>query len=361
MRRRDRPKEGAEYDNGQEEYARQKRTETPDVKPNYRARSTSGSVERTPFSAESQRRQSGADYPPQFPQTPDSAVGGGHLQFFGNATQYHPPAQPHSKPGSVPPSPSHQTSHGAHYPPVHQSPHQQLHQHGMHTQASVHHAPQQGTHQAAYPPLPPQQQTYGQTERPQAALYAPNYGQSNPSPQRETAPRDYREPAPSHYRESAHGEYRDAMPSSQLYQQPKENMLPPMMHQPTPYAPPPSTQQQPPRTTLPPLILPPISNFTKQLSAPRMGSMTSPTSDMGPSLQTMPPPKLATALPPPPSVAGSKRSRDDSRRYELDTPRYHNGAREDPQLLDDQGEPQLIYRRANGAEVLVPHDEEPRP
>ena len=361
MRRRDRAKDEEEGDN-QDEYSAQKRTGTPDGKPDYRARSMSGSVERTSFSGESQRRPSGAEYPPQYPLTPVSA--GGHLQFLGNGAQYHPHAQPHSKPPSVPPSPSYQTSHGAHFPPppVHQSPHQHLHQQSAPAQSPVHQAPQQPMHQPAYPPpQQQQQQPYVQAERPQFVHYTQNHAQSHASPQRETAPRDFREPAPPQYREPAPREFRESPAAPQTYQ--KEFMLPPMAHKPA-YHPPPPAPHQPARTTIPSLTLPPISDFTKQLPAPpRMGSLTSPTTDRVPPLHSMPPPKLAAPLPPPPSpsVAGSKRSRDDSRRYDIETPRYHNGAREDPQMLDDMGEPQLIYRRANGAEVLVPHDEEPRP
>jgi hypothetical protein len=341
MRRRDGGKAGGDYDNAEEEYARQKRTETPEVKPNYRARSMSGSAERTSFSGESQRRTSGAEYPPQFPHTPASA--GGHLQFLGNAALYHPHAQSHSKPPSMPPSPSYQTSHGAQFPPVHQSPHQQMQQQNIHAQAPAHQAHQQPMHQPAYPP-PPQQQTYSQVERPPPQPYT----QSNPSPQREMAPREYREPAPAPYREPAQREFRDAAGPSQLYRQPsKEFILPPPTLKPMSY------HHPPPRANTP-LTLPPISDFAKHLAPRGMAPLTSPSSDRVPQLQAMPPPK--STLPPPASVAGSKRSRADSSRYELEAPRYHNGAREDPQLLDEHGEPQLIYRRANGHEIQVPHN-----
>lgn len=351
MRRRDRTKD-SDYDHREEEYARRKRTETPEVKSNYRARSMSGSVsvDGTSFSAESQRRLSGAEYANAYPQTPTSA--GGHLQFLGNgnAPPYHPQPPSHSRPPSMPPSPSYQTSHGSHFPSVHQSPHQ-IHQQGVHAQAQAHPAAPQPMHQPAYPPPPPpaaQQQTYGQIERPQPGPFA----QSNPSPQRETASREFREAPPPQYGDPAPREFRDAAASSQLYHQPsKEFMLPPF--KPMSYQPPPPSQHQAPRGTAS-VTLPPINDFAKHLPAPRaMAPLTSPTSDRVPQMQPVPPPKLATHLPAPPSVAGSKRSRDDGSRYEVETPRYHNGARENPQLLEEQVEPQLIYRRANGQEILV--------
>lgn len=352
MRRRDRPKEG-DYENREEEYARRKRTETPEGKPDYRARSMSGSVslERSSFSAETQRRASGAEYPAPYPQTPTSA--GGHLQFLGNgsAPPYQPHTQSHSRPPSMPPSPSYQTGHGAHYTPVHQSPHHQhVHQQGVHAQAPAQPAPQPPMHQLTYPPPPPppKQQTYGQIERPQPHPYS----QSNPSPQREGPTREFREPAPSQYGDPAQREFRDAAASSQLYHQPsKEFMLPPF--KPVSYQPPPPSQHQAPRAATS-VTLPPINDFAKHLPAPRaMAPLASPTSDRVPQMQAMPHPKLSTHLPAPPSVAGSKRSRDDGSRYEGEMPRYHNGARENPQFLDEQLEPQLVYRRANGQEILV--------
>lgn len=344
MRRRDGGK-GGDYDK-EDEYARQRRTATPEVKSSYRARSTSGSVERTPSANEYQRRTSGAEYPPQFPQTPASA--GGHLQFLGSAPQYHPHAQSHPKPPSMPPSPSYQTSHGAQFPSVHQSPHQhmqqQQQQNNVHAQAP---GQQQPMIHPAYPP-PPQQPTYMQAERSQPQAYA----HSNPSPHREVAPREYREPAAPQYSDAPpRAEYAlSGPPSHQLYRQPsKEFILPPPTLKPMTYPPP------PPRANTP-LTLPPISDFAKHLAPRAMAPLTSPTSDRVPQLQAMPPPKPTAHLPPPLSVAGSKRTRDDPSRYDLDTPRYHNGAREDPQMLDENGEPQLIYRRANGHEIQVPND-----
>ncbi|OIW27540.1 hypothetical protein CONLIGDRAFT_655421 [Coniochaeta ligniaria NRRL 30616] len=310
MRRRDGGKAagGGDYDNGEDEYARQKRTATPEVKSNYRGRSMSGSVERTPFSAEPQRRTSGAEYPPQFPQTPGSA--GGHLQFLGNAAQYHPHAPSHSKPPSMPPSPSYQTSHGAQFPPVHQSPHQQIQQQNIHPQTPIHQSHQQPMHQPAYPP-PPQQLTYNQAERPQPQPYAP----SNPSPQRETS--------------TVNRPKSSSCLRRWLRRLSRANT---------------------------PLTLPPISDFAKHLTPRAMAPLTSPTSDRVPQPQAMPPPKSTAPLPPPLSVAGSKRSRDESSWYESEAPRYHNGAREDPQLLDENGEPQMLYKRADGKVMQGPQD-----
>lgn len=349
MRRRDGKPIGSDYDNGKEEYAKQKRTETPEVKPNFRARSTSGSVERSSFSAESQRRPSGADYPSQYPSQPPSASG--HLQFLGNsAAQFPPQSQSHTQPPSMPPSPSYQTSHGGQFPShpaAYQPQHQQIEQQNAQPAHQVAHQPM---HQPSYP-SPHQQQSYQsyQSERSQPQQYV----QTNPSPKRETAPREFRDPAPPQYREAPQHEYRDSAGPQQLYRQPsKEYILPPPMAKPISSY---SQPQLPPRANTP-LTLPPIHDLTRNVAPHAMLTLSSPTSDRMPPLQSMPPPKSTAPLPLPPSIAGSKRSRDDSSRYEFDTPRYHNGAREDPQLLDENGEPMLIYRRANGAEIEVNHD-----
>ncbi|KAB5582632.1 velvet factor-domain-containing protein [Coniochaeta sp. 2T2.1] len=348
MRRRDGGKAGGgDYDNNVEsEYTRRKRTETPEVKPNYRPRSMSGSVERSSFSAESQRRTSGAEYPPQFPQTPASA--GGHLQFLSNSAQYHPHAQSQSKPPSMPPSPSYQTSHGAQFPPVHQPPQKSIPPQSPHVQSPAY----QGSysmHQAAYPP-PAQQQTYGQPDRPQPQPYA----QSNPSPQQETAPREFREPPPpSHqYREPAQRDFRDASAPSQMYRQPQNDY---MFPKPGGLA-----KLELPSSRSSGLTLPPIQSIRDLTGATsaRMPPQTSPTADRIPQLQPMGPPKYtAPQLPPlpaPPSVAGSKRSRDDSGRYDIDAQRYHNGAREDPRLAEEEVDPPMYYKRANGAWMSAP-------
>jgi hypothetical protein len=67
----------------------------------------SGSAERTPYSADSQRRPSIADYSPQYPAPPSSS--GGHLQFLGGNSNSQYPAQPQAftQPSSIPASPVH--------------------------------------------------------------------------------------------------------------------------------------------------------------------------------------------------------------------------------------------------------------
>ena len=115
MRRRD-GKGGGDYDNVEPDYQPRRRTATPDRPDPYRARSMSGSVERTPYSADPQRRPSIVDYPPQYPPQPSSA--GGHLQFLGGNSnaQYPPQPQPFTQPPSVPASPVYPPSQNAPYP-----------------------------------------------------------------------------------------------------------------------------------------------------------------------------------------------------------------------------------------------------
>ncbi|KAJ4307147.1 hypothetical protein N0V88_000525 [Collariella sp. IMI 366227] len=109
MRRRDPKGSTADYDNGEDEYSRRRRTATPDNRMDYnRARSMSGSTERPPYSADSQRRPSIADYPTHYPS--QSSQPGGHLHFLGgsSSSQYPAaPAPPQScpQPPSMPPSP----------------------------------------------------------------------------------------------------------------------------------------------------------------------------------------------------------------------------------------------------------------
>lgn len=335
MRRRD-GKATGDYDNnnhGEDEYSRRRRTETPEVKYN-RPRSMSGSLERHSFSSEAQRRPSGADYPPPpfVAHQPHSA--GGHLQFLGNAAhaQYPHQSQGSSRPPSMPPSPSaYQTSHAPQYPPHpagHQI-HQGVHPQHAHPSTHAHQITQQQGRRPSYVPPPPQHQTYHQPERSQsqAQFCAPI-----PPAQREPAPGEFREPHPSQYRRSPAPPQLSRAPS-------KEFILPPY--------PAPTARSMAPDSAL---TLPPIKDLANLAPRP-LPSLSSPTGRVPP-LQPMP--TTSSLPPPPPSVAGSKRTRDDLSRYDIDTPRYHNGAREDPQLLDEQGEPMLIYRRANGAEIEVP-------
>lgn len=154
MRRRGDDKGGGDFGNGEDEFARRRRTATPDVRPDpYRARSMSGSVERTPYSADA-RRPSVADYPPQF--SAQSSSSGGHLQFLGgnSNSQYSSQPQSFAKPPSVPPSPSYPPSQGTSF-----------------------------SGQSSYPAPPPP--TY-------AAERTPSYASINPSPRRDSEHHDYR-------------------------------------------------------------------------------------------------------------------------------------------------------------------------
>lgn len=154
MRRRGDDKGGGDFGNGEDEFSRRRRTATPDVRPDpYRARSMSGSVERTPYSADA-RRPSVADYPPQF--SSQSSNSGGHLQFLSGNSNSQYPSQPQNfaKPPSVPPSPSYPPSQGTSF-----------------------------SGQSSYPPLPPP--SY-------AAERTPSYGSINPSPRRDSEHLDYR-------------------------------------------------------------------------------------------------------------------------------------------------------------------------
>ncbi len=122
--------------NAEDEYNRRRRTETPEAQREaYRARSMSGSVERTPYAADSQRRGSRSSillHPPHYhhPQTPTSS-GPGHLHFLGGSSstpQY--PSQSFAHPASattssVPSSPAFPPTHSSSYnypAPPHQAP-----------------------------------------------------------------------------------------------------------------------------------------------------------------------------------------------------------------------------------------------
>ena len=170
MRRRDGKGNGdGEY--GEEGYRRQ-RTQTPEAQREFRARSISTeSAQRTPYSADSQRRPSGAEYPAPPSFGPPQAQSG-HLSFGAQSASHYPP-QPYSREhqqqqsSSVPPSPS--------YPPG---------------QAQGH---------STYPPPPPPPQQREQQppayyqERPSSQHYAPPPPpQPMPSPKREPYGHDYR-------------------------------------------------------------------------------------------------------------------------------------------------------------------------
>ncbi|EGO56523.1 hypothetical protein NEUTE1DRAFT_123038 [Neurospora tetrasperma FGSC 2508] len=309
MRRRDGKGNsgGNDYENGEEEYRRVRRTATPDTAKQeaYRQRSMSGSTERTPYSAISdpQRRPSMADYPPQYAaQTPTS---GGHLGFLGGNTHHQYPAQPppqsFAQPHSVPPSPVYPTSQRAPYQ----------------------HQP------SSYPPPPPPHQPIFQSEHHTSRTYAP----INPAPRHDS-----------------------------IHQSTKQYTLPPLSEAVSPTQPhhqhPSIAPHRLPVTALPPLQVDRFSSashnqhpmvspsnmaappYPRAYSVSNSGGLTS----SGGYNQLPPPP------PPPPQVAGSKRAHDQTFRADPEMRRYQDGARE-RESLDDK-EPPLCtfkYRRADGS------------
>ena len=269
MRRRD-DKAGGDYGNAEDEFARRRRTATPDTRPDpYRARSMSGSVERTPYSADA-RRPSVADYPPQF--SAQSSSSGGHLQFLGgnSNSQYPSQSQNFAQPPSVPPSPSYPPSQGTSF-----------------------------STQSSYPPPPPP--AY-------ATASASSYVPINPSPRRDSEHHDYR-----------------SSTSSVNNRLPRLDFPPLQMSQQMPQ----STVSSHDRPVLPPLqieansVIPsrlPIPSPTS-LSAPRQNSLSAPVS-------------AGFVHPSPPQYAGTKRPRDKSFRVESDLHRFQDGAREQSVVED---------------------------
>ena len=309
MRRRDGKGNGGgnDYENGEEEYRRARRTATPDTAKQeaYRQRSMSGSTERTPYSAISdpQRRPSMADYPPQYAaQTPTS--GGGHLGFLGGNNSHHqypaqPPPQSFVQSHSVPPSPGYPTSQRALY---------QQHQ------------------PSSYPQPPPP--------------YQPVYQSEQHQPSRSYAPIN---PVPRH---------------DSIHQSPNDYRLPPLSEAVTPARPPSEpphhhTSIAPKRPFLPPLIVdrhPSVSNNhipmvspSSSMAAPPYPRAYSVSSSGGPSSSGgyLPPPPM-----PPSQVAGSKRAHDQT--FGVAAGRYHNGAREPEHVEDVEPPIQFKYRRADG-------------
>jgi hypothetical protein len=287
MRRRD-GKGGNDYDAGESEYNNRRRTATPDRPDPYnnRARSMSGSAERTPYPGDPQRRPSIADYPPQYPAQPQSA--GGHLQFLGGNSnpQYPPQPQPYSQqPPSVPASPV--------YPPSQNAQYQ--------------------TQQSYLPPPPaPPAPSYTAERAP-----PPSYVPIGPSPRRESG-HEHRGPGLG-------------------------VTLPPISF-------PPQMQPQAPhggRSTPKPMALPPL-DIPRDLAAARH-PMPSPSPTVGRPPSTTLPPLAAhpSSRPPPPQYAGTKRSRDESFKPE-ETHRLQDGAR-DPGTSEDASEEKMVYKRADGS------------
>ncbi|KAL2021582.1 hypothetical protein VTK56DRAFT_7081 [Thermocarpiscus australiensis] len=294
MRRRD-GKGTGDYDNGEDEYARRRRTATPDIRPDYnRARSMSGSVERTPYSADSQRRPSIADYQSQY--AAQSAPSGGHLQFLGaNPNSQYPAQPPHSfaqpPPHSVPASPVYPPSQGAPYPTQH-------------------------SYVPPPPPPPPAPQASYSRERTPSQPYAA----ITPSPRRDSVQREYRPPSGS-------------------------VTLPPLNQALTPHYPPtPQHVHKPPPKAQ---VLPPLQIDTGVPGAGRI-PIPSPTTLTACRPPVPSGPIHPSNLPPPAQYAGTKRGRDQSFRQDSELPRFQNGAR-DPGLSEDVDEAgPMLFQRANG-------------
>ncbi|KAJ9141904.1 Sexual development activator [Pleurostoma richardsiae] len=300
MRRRD-GKAGGDYE-GEDEYARRRRTETPE----YRARSSSNtSVDRTPYMPEPQRRPSVVDYPPPPPSFagPESSATR-HLTFGSQPNaQYQPQPPPSQQPPSVPPSPSYQGPQ--------QSPY---------------------SHQSSYPP-PPQTASYPYVERPPSQ----HYPAPNPSPQRETYPHEYRRPSSSSYgpppvlsTPTAEREYR--APASQ------PQPLPP---------------QAPHRTSLPSVA--DLTAAVETSNYNRLPPMPSPTTDRQPHRMsfTYPSQPAAPAPLPPLEPRSMKRSMDEAfPGYVASEQRYQDGRRQEISILEDGPDDmpkKFVYKRADGS------------
>jgi hypothetical protein len=303
MRRRDGKGGGGgeAYENPEDDFARApRRTATPDARPNpYRERSLSGSVERTPYSADSQRRPSTMDYSPQYPAQPTSA--GGHLQFLGGNSNSQYPAQPHSfaqpQPPSIPASPV--------YPPNQAGPY---------------------SSQSSYPPPPPPNQPQQQLPPPQVQQQQqqqqPQQHQYNPERTQSYAPIN-----PSPRREAGH-ESRLSVDSI---------TLPPLALPPLPSV----HKSHPSRGEM----LPPLQNIDP-MQQPTMRPQPSPTVSMPPpsSLMHGPPSAPLNRLPPV-QYAGTKRAHDDSFQRD-ETARFQDGARDHATAKDKDS--LFWYRRAGG-------------
>ncbi|KAK3397244.1 velvet factor-domain-containing protein [Sordaria brevicollis] len=302
MRRRDGKgnSAGNDYENGEEEYRRARRTATPDTAKQeaYRQRSMSGSTDRTPYSgiSDPNRRPSMAEYQPQYSaQTPTP---GGHLGFLGPPnTQHQYPTQPQpqsfAQQHSVPPSPVYATSQRAPYQ----------------------HQP------SSYPPPPtPHQPTYQSEHQPSRT-----YPHINPAPRHDSihqSTNDYRLPPLSSV----------APPS-----QPPHQQHPPVARSGAPL-PPLQVDRFPPHE-LHPLVSPSPSS----MAAPPYPRAYSVSNSGGPSSSGGYP------LPPPPPIAGSKRGHDETFRPNPEITRYQNGAREQEPLDRDDQSHIFQYRRADGS------------
>lgn len=306
MRRRD-GKGGGDYDNAEDEYARRRRTATPDNRNDYnRARSLSGSTERTPYSADShQRRPSASDYQSQYPQAPPP---GGHLQFLGggNASSQYPaaPPQPFAQPPSVPASPV--------YPP---------------SQAAATYS---------YPPPPPPlaARSHSRERTPSQSAYAP----INPAPPRhEPTAHDYR--APVQLPPLSLPPYHPSTPQQAHAAPPQQQVLPPLQIDTALSGA--SRLPIPSPTTIAPRPLMPLA----PLIAAAIPAVITPALNSKGSVGILHP----ASLPPPAQYAGTKRARDQSFHQEPDQSRFQDGARENP--LVEEGINDVMswsFNRADG-------------
>ncbi|KAK4102636.1 hypothetical protein N658DRAFT_423672 [Parathielavia hyrcaniae] len=323
MRRRD--GKGADYDNAEDEYARRRRTATPDNRNDYnRSRSMSGSTERTPYANDPQRRPPIADYPSQYPQNPPP---GGHLHFLGgNGGSQYPaaPPQPFAQPPSVPASPVYPPSQTASYPM-----------------------------QSSYPPPPPAPKSHSRERTPSQSGYAP----INPAPPRRDSVHDYRAPGPVQLPPLSVPPYHPPTPK-------QSHAAPPPHQQPHHH------QQQHHRQMLPPLQIDnvatvpsagrlPVPSPTAIAPAPRhlvpLAPLIHPTNSSsgssGANGALSSGPLHPASLPPPAQYAGTKRAHDQSFHHEPEQPRFQDGARERATAEDVAGgvdEMNWYFSRADG-------------
>ncbi|EGS23168.1 putative vea protein [Thermochaetoides thermophila DSM 1495] len=332
MRRRD--NKGSNRNNEDGQYRNDRRTATPEgARTEYheRARSMSGSQERTPYPAEPHRRPSMHEYhapppppPPQYSQQ-NSGPAGRHLQFLTNSNSQYPgqPQQSYSQAQSVPQSPV-----GTHYqpPPSYANP----------------------------PPPPP----------PPSAPARSYSRERTPGPSYQPAP-----PAttPILRREGSQPSEHSRPPSQSCTLPPINNISqfapsPGTVSQHTPPPPPPLATPTQHHASLAPLqpstkenkvMLPPIDTSRISNSRPR------PTLPSPATLAAVPrPPSLSAGpinpltLPPPPPLAGSKRARDETFAQPA-VQRYQDGQREKgaaddlPSEYTGNASP-MWFERANG-------------
>ncbi|KAL2265682.1 hypothetical protein VTJ83DRAFT_6782 [Remersonia thermophila] len=336
MRRRGGKGGNGDYENGEDEYSRSRRTATPDNRNEYnRQRSMSGSTERTPYPNDSQRRPSMADYhqhQQQYPQNPSSSQH--HLQFMGpNGNPQYPaaaPPQPYQQSSSVPASPI--------YPPSQQAP----------TYPS----------QTSYPAPPPPPPAPRQHSRERAPSQSSSYAPINPAPRREAAQPDYR-PAPVQLPPIQPPSYHPATPqqshktrhrstTSRLSSAPCCRLcrsIPTCSARAALRSQALRCSLRPANSRRFPRSLPSPTVFASARQLPPLPPLTPNPNSRGPIHPSM--------LPPPSQYAGTKRARDETFRTEVDErTRFQDGAREKGVVEDvDALLGPMVFERANG--ILV--------